>query len=314
MDALSIGRDPSTVPPFEATSIFTESAIDPFLLTGLIVAAALYLWGVNRLRQNGVRWSPARTLAFIVGGLGTIGFVTMSGVGAYDETLFSVHMVQHMVLSMVSPVFLALGAPVTLALRALPKRGRSILVSILHSKIVRFYSFPAIGWILFVTSPYLLYMTGWYEASISNIWLHQLLHAHFIAVGCLFFWPLVGVDPVPGRMPHPFRILALTATLPMHAILGLTIMQSTTLFAGDYYTGLRLDWLDVAAQQRIGGGLLWSTGDLVGLLMVGTAMYQWYQASQREAVREDRRLDRLEAQQAAAAGRDAAASTSAGGE
>lgn len=302
---LAIGVDPSTVPPFTFASIFTEWALDPLLLTGIVLAAALYLWGVQRLRRGGVRWPVGRTLSFLVGGLGTLAFVTMSGIGAYDETLFSVHMVQHMVLVMVTPIFLALGAPVTLALRALPTAGRHRLNKVLHWKIARFYMSPLVGFALFVGSPWLLYFTGWYEASVNNVWLHQLMHAHFLASGCIFFWPLVGLDPIPGRVSYPFRALILTATLPFHAFLGLTIMQNTALMAGGYYGKLNLGWVDAAADQRLGGGLLWASGEFVGLLMLGTALYQWMKASEREAVREDRRLDREEAARTRAAARTA---------
>lgn len=295
---LAVGVDPSTVPPFSVTTLFTETAVDPLLLTGIVLSAALYLWGVQRLRRGGVSWPVGRTWSFLAGGLGTLSFVTMSGVGAYDETLFSVHMVQHMVLAMVTPIFLALGAPVTLALRALPVGGRKRLNKALHWKISRFYMHPFVGFVIFVGSPWALYFTGWYQASIENIWLHQLMHAHFLFSGCVFFWPLIGLDPVPGRVSYPFRVLILVATLPFHAFLGLTIMQSTDLLAGGYYGALHLDWVDPAADQRLGGGLLWSSGELVGLLMLGAALYQWMKASEREAARVDRQLDREEAARA----------------
>ena len=295
-----MGVDPSTVPPFTVATLFTETAIDPLLLTGIVLAGALYLWGVQRLRRGGVHWPVGRTWSFLLGGLGTLSFVTMSGVGAYDETLFSVHMVQHMVLAMVTPIFLALGAPVTLALRALPIRGRKRLNRAVHWKVSRFYMHPFVGFVIFVGSPWLLYFTGWYEASIRNVWLHELMHVHFLFSGAVFFWPLIGLDPVPGRVSHPFRVLLLVATLPFHAFLGLTIMQSSTLLAGDYYGSLDLAWSDPFSEQRVGGGLLWSSGELVGLLMLGAALYQWMKASEREAVRVDRQLDREEAAREAA--------------
>lgn len=291
---LAVGVDPGGLPPFTFATLFTESAVDPLLLTSIVLAGALYLWGVERLRRGGVRWPLGRTLSFLVGGLGTLSFVTMSGVGAYDETLFSIHMVQHMVIVMVTPIFLALGAPVTLALRALPTAGRRRLNRVLHWPIARFYMHPLVGFAIFVGSPWLLYFTGWYEASIRNVWLHELLHVHFLASGCIFFWPLVGLDPVPGRVGYPLRVLILVATLPFHAFLGLTIMQSSSLLAGGYYESLALPWSDPFSDQRVGGGLLWASGEFVGLLMLGAALYQWMKASEREAAREDRRLDREE--------------------
>lgn len=286
-----------SVPPFTPLRLITESSFDPVLGTLLVLAAGLYLWAVHRLRLRGHQWSSARSLAWLAGGLGSIAVVTLGGVAAYEDTLFSVHMVQHMVLSMIAPIFLALGAPVTLALRTLPARGaaRRALLATLHSRVVRVITFPLFPFLLFVGSPFALYFTGWYAATLDNPWLHEAMHVHFLLVGCLFFWPLVGHDPVPGRVSNPLRMLILIGTLPLHAILGLTIMNNSVLIAAEHYLALNLPWSDPVSEQRVGGGLLWASGDLIGLLMLGVAAYQWMRASEREAAREDRHLDRLEA-------------------
>ncbi len=286
-----------SVPPFTPLRLVTESSFDPVLGTFLVLAAGLYLWGVHRLKLRGHDWSAGRTISWVVGGLGSIAVVTLGGLAAYEDTLFSMHMVQHMVLSMVAPVFLALGAPVTLALRTLPSRGaaRRALLATLHSRVVRVLTFPLVPFAIFVASPFALYYTGWYAATLDNPWLHAAMHLHFLLAGCLFFWPLVGLDPVPGRVSHPMRMLILVATLPLHAVLGLTIMNQSMLIAADHYLALNLAWSDPVSEQRVGGGLLWASGDLVGLIMLGVAAYQWMRASEREAAREDRQLDRLEA-------------------
>lgn len=289
--AAATGAD---VPPLTPSALVTESVADPVVLTLLVLAAGLYLWGVHRLRLRGDHWSAGRTVSFLLGGLGSIALATLSGVAAYEDVLFSVHMIQHMVLSMIAPIFLALGGPITLALRTLPGTGRARrrLLAVLHSRAVQILTFPLIPFLLFVASPFALYFTGWYAATLSNPWLHELMHVHFLLAGCLFFWPLIGVDPVPGRVGYPMRMLILVATLPLHAILGLTIMNQTDLLAAEHYLSLDLPWSDPVSEQRVGGGLLWSSGDLVGLLMLGAAAFQWMRASEREATREDRWLDR----------------------
>jgi putative membrane protein len=297
---LAHGGD-ATIPPFTPLRLLTESRLDPVPAALLLLAAVLYLLGVHRLRARGDRWSGWRTGSWLAGGLGSIAVATMSGLGGYDETLFSVHMVQHMVLSMVAPVFLALGAPVTLALRTLPPAGRRALLAALHSWPARVLAFPLVGWVLFVGTPFALYFGGWYPEALENDSLHQLMHVHFVLVGCLFFWPLIGLDPVPGRVGYPLRFLIVFAALPFHAILGLSIMDSPTLIAGEHYQGLQLGWSDPASDQRVGGGLLWASGDLVGLFMLGAVVMQWMRAADREAAREDRRLDRLAARARAAA-------------
>ncbi|MDQ3456467.1 MAG: cytochrome c oxidase assembly protein [Actinomycetota bacterium] len=289
--AAATGAD---VPPLTPSALVTESVADPVVLTLLVLAAGLYLWGVHRLRLRGDHWNAGRTVSFLLGGLGSIALATLSGLAAYEDVLFSLHMIQHMVLSMIAPIFLALGGPVTLALRTLPRAGRARrrLLAVLHSRAVQILTFPLIPFLLFVASPFALYFTGWYAATLSNPWLHELMHVHFLLAGCLFFWPLIGLDPVPGRVGYPMRMLILVATLPLHAILGLTIMNQTDLLAAEHYLALDLPWSDPVSEQRVGGGLLWSSGDLVGLLMLGAAAFQWMRASEREATREDRWLDR----------------------
>jgi len=282
-------------PPFTVARVLTATTIDPVPAALLLFAAGLYLAGQWRLWQRGDRWSGWRSVSFLVGGLGSLAFATMSGLAAYDDKLFSAHMAQHMILSMIAPVFLALGAPVTLALRTLPPRSRGMLLAALHSRLARLLTFPPIGWALFVGSPFALYFSGWYEATLRHDWLHELLHVHFVVVGCLFLWPLIGLDPVPGKVSHPLRFLLIFGALPFHAILGISIMGSQALIAGDFYTALHLSWSDPVSDQRVGGGLLWASGDLVGLLLLGAVAVQWMRASEREAAREDRRLDRLAA-------------------
>ena len=287
------------LPPFELSRVVTEWGMSPLLFIGTVWAAGLYLWGVSRLRARGDRWSLWRTVSFVGLGLGSFYVATSSGIAAYDTTLLSVHMVQHMVLSMVVPLFLALGAPVTLALRTLPRRPRRWLLAVLHSKVAAVLAFPPLAFALYVLSPWALYFTSWYDASLTSAYVHEMMHIHLVLVGTLFFWPLLGVDPVPGRIAFPFRLMLIFLTLPFHAFLGVTIMDQATLIGGDHYLALRelpgYGWLpDAFADQHVAGAILWASGDAIGLLFFGTLFVQWVRQSMAEAKREDRRLDRLE--------------------
>jgi cytochrome c oxidase assembly factor CtaG len=285
------------VPPFSPSAVFTQWELSPVLFVLLVWAAGLYLYAVWRLHERGDRWPLGRTVAFVVGGMGSFFFATSSGLAVYDTTLLSVHMVQHMVLSMAVPVFCALGAPVTLALRTLPRRPRAVLLSVLHSRVARVLTFPPLTLLLFVISPWALYFTGWYDATLHSNFLHELMHVHLVVVGALFFTPIVGVDPVPGRVAYPFRLLMLVLTLPFHAFLGVTIMGQSTLIGHGWYPGLHdtLPWLpNPLDDQHLAGGILWGSGDLVGISVFGVLFVQWVRSSMAEARREDRRLDRLE--------------------
>jgi putative copper resistance protein D len=280
--------------------------MDPVLFVLTVWVAGLYLLGVWTLRRRGDHWPVGRTVAFVVLGMGSFYVATSSGLAAYDTTLLSVHMVQHMVLSMVVPLCLALGAPVTLALRSLPPRPRGWLLVVLHSRVAKVLSFPPLTLLLYVVSPWALYYSGWYAASLHSPYVHEMMHVHLVTVGALFFWPLMGVDPIPGRVSYPFRVLLVVLTLPFHAFLGISVMSADSLIGGDWYPSLHdgpmASWLpDPVDDQHLAGGILWGSGDLIGLVFFGVLFAQWVRSSMKEAAREDRRLDLLEAREAARA-------------
>lgn len=283
-------------PPLTPLRLLTGWVFEPLPWAFVLVVGCLYLYGVHRLRVRGHHWSRWRTFSFVGLGLGTFVVATESALAAYDTVLLSTHMVQHMVLNMITPVFLALGAPITLALRTLPARPRRWLLAAVHSRVAAVLTFPVVAGAIFVATPWALYLTGWYDATLRHPLLHDVNHLHFLLVGCLWFWPLVGLDPLPRRVGYPFRMLAIFVTLPFHAWLGIAVMSSSTLIAGDWYLGLHRGWGPTpAGDQQIAGGILWSSGDLVGLVLLGVLFVQWARASEREAEREDRRLDRIEA-------------------
>lgn len=296
------------LPELTLGRVFTDWGIDPLPFVITVWVAGLYLLGVRAMRRRGDRWPPARTLAFVGVGMGAFLFATASGLARYDTTLLSVHMVQHMILSMVVPLALALGAPVTLALRTLPARPRRWLLAALHSRFATVLSFAPLAFALYVVSPWALYFSPWYEASLRSAYVHEMMHVHLVLVGSLFFWPLMGLDPVPGRVGWPFRLLLVMMTLPFHAFLGVTIMGQSSLIAGDWYLALRegpmSSWLpDAMDDQHTAGGILWATGDLIGLMFFAVLFVQWVRSSMAEARREDRRLDLLESRAAAEATR-----------
>lgn len=286
-------------PPLTGDQILTAWTWDWWIGMSLVVAATLYLVGVRALRRKGVTWPAGRSLAFLLGGLGSAVVATMSVLARYDTVLFSVHTIQHMILMMATPLFLALGAPVTLALRTLPARPRGLLLMLLHLRLVKVLSYPPLAFALFIATPFALYYSSFYELSLRSEFWHAFVHLHFVMVGSLLMWPLLGVDPVPGRVSHPFRMLTMFLMLPFHAFLGISIMSSDSLIAGDWYRAFNRTWKPSPTEdQYLAGGIMWGSGDLVAAVMLVVLFVQWFAASRREAVREDRRLDRLEAQRA----------------
>ena len=287
--------------PFAFSRVFTAWSLDPVLTVVTVWAAGLYLFGVWVLHDRGVRW-PLGTHPQLRRGGARVDASSRPrrGSGTYDTTLLSVHMVQHMVLSMVVPLFLALGAPVTLMLRTLPRTPRRWLLALLHSRVATVLTFAPLTFLLFVISPWALYFTSWYDATLRSVPLHELMHLHLVVVGALFFWPLVGIDPVPGRVAYPFRLLLVVLTLPFHAFLGVTIMSQETLIGGSWYRALPM-----RLAARPGGRPARRRRHPLGRPVTSSG---WSSSaccspsgcgpSMREARREDRRLDRLEAQAA----------------
>ncbi len=282
--------------PLTSDRFWTAWTFAPVPIAVLTALAAAYCWAYRALRRRGDRWPVWRVVSFVGLGLGSILVATCSSLATYDDMLLSMHMAQHVILSMVAPVFLALGAPVTLALRVLPQRPRQGLLRVLHSRVVAFVTLPPVTLVLLIASPWVLYFSGWYAATLRSPLLHELLHAHFLLIGCLFFWPLLGMDPVPGRVAYPFRLLMVFLTLPFHAFLGVTIMGTKRLIAADWYQSLHRTWPpSPMVDQHLAGAVLWASGDAVGSLILAVLFVQWVRSSHQEAAREDRRLDRQEA-------------------
>jgi cytochrome c oxidase assembly factor CtaG len=262
-----------------------------------LLALAVYIWAVWRLRRRGDRWPWHRLIAWTAG-LISIAAVTCTGVGGYGMELFSVHMVQHMVLSMLSPILLLLGAPVTLALRALPAAGRGrigpreLLVRLLHSRLAAVASSPLFTLPLFIASLYGLYFSPLFDLAMSS-WLgHEWMLAHFLATGLLFFWPIIGVDPAPRRPSHVLRMLELFIGMPFHAFFGIAVMMSSTLIVGFFARPPAAWHINPLADQNTGGGIAWAFSEGPTLLALLALLASWAASDRRTAARTDRQADR----------------------
>ncbi|MFB9893643.1 cytochrome c oxidase assembly protein [Planobispora takensis] len=274
------------------------------LFSGTLIAllAGFYLAGVVRLVRRGDSWPWGRTLAWFTGVLILL-IATQSGVARYAKVLFSAHMAEHMTLSMLVPIFLVLGAPVTLALRALKpavRRGdrgpREWLTTILHSRFVRFVGHPAIATAIFIVSTYALYFTPLFASAMEEHLGHIAMTVHFLLSGCLFFWVIVGVDPAPHRLPHVARLILLFVTMPFHAFFGIALMNMGTPLAADWYDQLGRTWgASAIADQRTGGAIAWGFGEIPTLIVLIALAFQWWRADDRKARRADRRADAVAA-------------------
>lgn len=260
-----------------------------------VVLAVAYLVGARRLRARGDAWSPWRMFSFVAGCVLLL-LVTSSGVGRYAAGQFSYHMISHMGLNMFVPVFLVLGAPVTLLLRAVPPAGqrmtgpREWTLALVHSRFVQLLAHPLVAVGLFVVSLYGLYFTPVFGLLVQYHWGHLLMTAHFLVIGYTYYWAIVGVDPGARRLPHLARLGMLFAVMPFHAFFGVAVLSSDEIIGGKFYRWLGLPWMsDLASDQRIAGAVAWTSGEIPIVFVVGALLYQWARADRRAASRADRR-------------------------
>ena len=295
--ALSLTGYPAPAAP-TALSWLTAWRVEwLFLATGLL-AVGLYVAGVVRLRRRGDAWSVLRTLSWVVGWLLFL-YATNGVLGIYGRVAFSWHMTLHMVEAMVVPIFLVLGAPVTLALRTVRPRSdgtlgpREMLLALVHSRFLAVVGNPVFAAVFFFMSLVVFYWTGLFQLALETHTGHLLMTAHFVLAGYLFAWVLVGVDPGPKRWSPALRLVVLFATISFHAFFGVAMISGTTLLGGDFFPTIDLPWVtDRLADQRYGGGVAWAIGELPSLVLALTVALQWFRTDSAESVRQDRRADR----------------------
>jgi putative copper resistance protein D len=289
----------SPVPP-ELTLGRWLTTWDVDLLWAFVVAFGLffYLAGVWRLRRRGDRWPLYRTVLWVAG-MVLLLWVTAGPINAYQDYLFSVHMVGHMLLTMAIPLLLVPGAPVTLAARAIRKRddgtrgGREWVLWAVHSPVARVLTNPYVAAGLFIGSLWLFYYSDLFRWSLYEHIGHEWMVAHFLLTGYLFVLSLIGVDPVPYRLSYPMRLLVLIGVMAMHAFFGISIMMSTGLWAAEWFGAMGREWgLPPLEDQYLGGGIAWSIGELPTLILAITVAIQWSRSDERLQRRRDRQVDR----------------------
>ena len=282
--------------------IFLSYEPDALMIGILITAVALYIKGVVVLTRRGDKWPVGRTISFALA-IAAIDFATSGGLGLYAHFAFSYHMVAHMILGMIAPIGIVLGAPITLALRTLPQgrnpeeRGvRGSLLAALHSKLAIFYTNPLVALAFFDGSLFALYFTNLFGSMMQSHVGHLFMNIHFLLAGILFFHVIIGIDPNPRRVPHLVRIVILFAAMSIHAFFSVALMSSSTLIDGGYFASLKSAWLtDLLADQRIGGSIGWAMGEIPILLALVATFISWVKDDSREALRIDKNVARAAA-------------------
>ena len=275
---------------------------DGLMLGLLIFVVALYIKGVVILTRRGDKWPVGRTIAFALG-ISAVDFATSGGLGLYSHFAFANHMMAHMVLGMIAPIGIVLGAPITLALRTLPlgrnqqESGiRGTFIELLHSKLSKFYTNPVVALAIFDGSLFALYFTPLFGNIMQGHSGHFFMSLHFLLAGFLFFQVLIGIDPLPRKVPHIAKIIVIFAAMSIHAFFSISVMSATTLLDNGYFELLQRPWAtDLLADQKLGGAIGWAMGEVPILLALLATFLQWLKADKNEAARIDRAADRAAA-------------------
>ncbi len=272
-------------------AVLTAWRFDPLVLVPLVAVGWAYLWAVRRVdAAHPANRHPAHRTWFFLSGLVAIGLALVSPVEAYEGVLFSVHMVQHMLLELVAAPLLLAGGPITLTLRVARPSVRRRLLAILQSRIVHVLSFPVIAWALFAAVNWGWHFSALYDQALENQLLHYVQHATFLGASLLFWWPIIGADPSPWRLPHPVRLFYLFLAMPQNSFLGVAIMSASTVLYPHYATNAR-GWGPLPLDdQKMGGIIMWVVGDIAFLVGMGVVVALWVRHEERRTRRLDARL------------------------
>ncbi len=268
-------------------------SFEPLVAVPLLAAALVWAAAVRRVNAA----HPAnpvprlRSVAFFAG-LGAVAIALLSGIERYDTVLFSVHMVQHILLTLVAPPLLALAAPITLLLRvATPAVRHRWILPVLHSRLVRVLAFPVVAGVVFAAVMWASHFSPLFDRALEDPLVHDLEHALFLGAGLLFWWPALAQDPAPWRMTHPVRALYVFLQLPQNTFLAVALLSAATPLYPHYATLARSWGPTPLADQQLAAGLMWFLGDLVFLAAILAIVARWIRHEEASAAHADRRAD-----------------------
>ncbi|MFC2548340.1 MAG: cytochrome c oxidase assembly protein, partial [Corynebacterium matruchotii] len=295
--ALTMGYDLT----FEPTvwSVWTIWRFDIMFTTLGIFLTIGYLYGLYRLKQLGEAWPWQRTFWWLLGSI-TLALAMSSGIGLYMPAMFSMHMVAHMMLSMVIPVFLVLGAPLQMILTVTAPNPEEPglhewVQAFIQSATLKFLFHPAVNTIQFLTFFYVLYITPWYDLMVKEHAGHLIMNWVFLLSGYIYYWDMIGSDPKPRENTVLRRLAWLVFSMPVHLYFGVYLMQLSQILAEDFYRTLGLPWdIDLLHDQDVGGGIAWASGSFPLVVVFGALFLQWLKEDRNEAKAYDQRADDTE--------------------
>jgi putative membrane protein len=264
---------------------------DPVVIGALAATATAYACGVRRARRRHGRAAvPKRHVGAFAGGLVAIAVALLSPLDYWAGQLFSAHMVQHDLLAMVAPPLLLLGAPLTVALRAVaPATARHWIVPVLHSRPVLLLAAPPVAFGLFTTFLWVAHLSPLYDAALRDDRIHALEHLGLLGLGLLFWWPVVGLDPNPRPLSHPARLLYLFVMMPASSLLGLALTTANHVLYPAYVLTAATLGVSALEDQRLAGVIMWEGDMLFVVAVMAMVLLDWLDSDERRTLRAEGR-------------------------
>ncbi|WP_068182916.1 cytochrome c oxidase assembly protein [Mycobacterium sp. UM_CSW] len=276
--------------PLTWSALVQSWQLDLASAAAIVLVAAAYAWCARRGRSVG-----SAQAGCLVAGVAVWALATMSAIGVYAYALFWVRALQVLLLLYVVPFFIAQAKPVTVLRDALGQPGRDRLDRLLASRFARALAHPLTTSLAMLGTPWLLYLTPWYTASLQNEWVGAPTRILLVAIGFGYFYARLQADPVPRRYSQAISLLITVVEALGDGVLGLVVWQGSLIGAA-YYAQLHRSWgPDQRLDQTIGAGVLWILGDLVGWPFVLLLMRALTRDEKAHAVAVDAELDAAEA-------------------
>ena len=286
-------------PELTAVRWITEWRFNWLWVAVVIFLTIWYLRAIRKLADRGDKWPVHRTIFFFIG-LAILVWDTSSAPAIYGLVMFSAHMVNHMILTMLIPIFLVLGAPITLAMRSMESRKdgtrgpREYMLALLQSKYAKVITNPIFAAVNFAGSLVIFYFTPVFEFALRYHIGHEMMNIHFLLTGFIFASVMIGIDPLPNRPSYPLRLVVLLATMVFHAFIAVSLTGSESLLMSEWFSAIGRDWgVSAIEDQQAGGLIMWGTGEFPTVAMAMIVLFRWRQDDMQHAKRRDARVDKF---------------------
>ena len=263
---------------------------EPSLAVGILGVAAAYLYAAHRVsvQHPAAVWPRRYTVSFIAA-LAITWIVTLGPIGAYDDTFFWAHMLQHLALTMLVAPLLLLGAPILLVLRTSSRRQRrTVWMPMLRSHVVIWLTNPYVGWLLFAGVLMGTHFSPFYEFALEHPLVHNYVeHPLYLGIALVYYYPLLSVNPGPRRVPYAARALSLFTIMFPETMTGFFIYASRYVMYPFYAHVQRPFGGGAIADQQLGGALMWAGSMLIDSVWVVLAVAAWLRSERAVAERID---------------------------